>query len=208
LLNDDPHIYSVLGAVYFKMAEFDRSIEYLKKSISIESNYNAHCNLGVAFYFNAQYADAMTELNESISLKKNNYLSWGNLADVCRYRRGYEEEAEGHYRYAIQLAQNRLEHSPKDVVCRIYLAFYYAMIKDKEKALKEIEEVERRDPFNAEVLERSIYVYNFLEHRDLALDRLKKFIDLGGSVEIIKKDPDLSDLRSDPRFRDLIDGKR
>jgi len=86
------------------------------------------------------------------------------------------------------------------------LGRFYALINDREKALQRISDAKRIAPNNLTVLRLCVYVHEFLDQRDQALQALQELIERGGSLEEFKKDPDLADLRRDPRYKQLTEG--
>ena len=85
---------------------------------------------------------------------------------------------------------------------------FYALVNEREKALKRISEAKRIAPHSPAVLRLCVYVYELIGQRDQALLALQELIERGESLEGFQKDPDLADLRRDPRFKQLTEDKK
>jgi tetratricopeptide (TPR) repeat protein/predicted Ser/Thr protein kinase len=208
LTPDNIRVYFNLGALYIKMGQTDRAIAMLTRSLEIKPNWLAASNLGTWYFFQGKYNLAMRMFEKAIELGVNNYTVWGNLADTYRYTSGYQEKSEEAYQKAIQLAQKELGINPKDGLVLSRLARYYAASGNIKKALVEISEARKFAPDNVEVLQVSIRVYELANQREQALQLLEEYIKRGGSMEEISRDPDLSELRKDQRYRQLVKKER
>jgi tetratricopeptide (TPR) repeat protein len=144
---------------------------------------------------------------KAIDLGKKDYTVWGNLADAYRYLPEYSEKARAAYENAIQLAEEDLAINPIDSELRGKLARYYAILKDYEKAQAEISKARELTPSNVRVLFNSILVAELTNQRGQAIQALQEYIERGGSTEQVRRDPDLSELRKDPRYQQLIKRK-
>ena len=59
-------------------------------------------------------------------------------------------------------------------------------------------------PGNSGVWETGIEVYELAGQRAKALEAVRKLSGMGGSLELIEKNPDLTDLRRDPKYVEFI----
>jgi serine/threonine-protein kinase len=207
LTPDNVRGYSNLGALYSTMGRNELAIAMLKKSFEIKPTSTAASNLGYIYFYQDKYAYAMTMFEKAIELGKNDYVSWGNLADTYRYTPGYQEKAEQAYQRAIQLSEKELEINPKDSEILSKLAHYYALSGEYKKALDKNAKARKLAPNNVEVLRKAVFVFELTNQRDQALQALEEYIRRGGSMEEIRKDPDLSKLRKDPRYQQLVKRK-
>jgi len=62
-------------------------------------------------------------------------------------------------------------------------------------------------PNNRYVLSISVQVYEILNQRDQAIQALKDYIEYGGSLKYLQTMPELSELRRDPRYKQLEKNK-
>jgi len=205
LTPDNIRGYNNLGAVYSIMGQDDLAIAMFKKSIGIEPNLEASSGLGYIHFYHNRYAEAIPMFKEAIRLKENNCTLWGNLADAYRYTPRYSYKALEAYQRAIQLAKKELEVNPKDALLLGQLAFYYAISGDHKNALLEISKARNLAPNDVTVLHKCVQVYELVNQRDRALQVLQEFLDRGGSLEEIDRDPDLFELHGDSRYRQLVE---
>ena len=199
--------YNLLGIVYQRLGKFDLAITNYEKSIEIQPNYIGYSNLGTIFYFEqANYEKAREMFEKALAINESVYTIWGNLADVLRLL-GDDKGAREAYEKAVQLAEQKLKVMQKDTETYSRLARYYAFLGDKEKALTNISRARELAPNNVEVLMSCVKVYELVDERDQALAALAKLIELGGSVSELDRNPDMEELRKDPRYQDLVTKK-
>jgi len=206
LTPDNNRGYSNLGAVYINMGRFDLAEPMLVKSIDIKPTMRALTNLGTSYFYQKRYTDAMGMYKTAIEYGDKSYITWANLADTYRHLPTYSNSkiAAEAYQHAIQLAEEQLIINPRDDFLRSRLASYYSMIGNHNKALDEISKALKNSPDDVRILMKSIWVFELAKKRDQALHYLDKLIERGGPTEFIQKDPDLSELRKDPRYQELI----
>ncbi len=209
LVPDNWEGYDYLGAAYLYEGRYDDAAAILKKAIKLFPTGVAYSNLGTAYFYQKRYEAAAEMYEKAISLGYNKEVSiWGNLGDVYRFIPGAGAKASRAYGTAIRLARGELEQNPKDGTRRKSLARYYALVGDKENALKEIEAARQFMPENTTLEETAMQVYELCGNRDLALEALGRFLKLGGSAKLVEGTPDLAGLRADPRYASLTGGKR
>ncbi len=92
---------------------------------------------------------------------------------------------------------------PKDMNSRSRLALYYMRSGDHKNALTEIASAQELLPNNPYILSPAIRVYELSNKRDQAIQALEDYIEYGGSLKEIQTDLDLSELRNDPRYKQL-----
>lgn len=204
LMPENVLAYNNLITIYYLLGRTESAKAMFEKSIAIKPDAAAYSNMGTIYFYQGRYADAMTMYEEAINLGENDYVIWANLADSYRYTPGYAEKANKAYQHAIQLAEELLSTNPANADFRSSLALYYIKSGAKEKALSEISKAREMAPDDVSILYKSILVFELSDQREQALDALQEYIDLGGSLEEIRKDPDLSGLRTDLRFQQLI----
>jgi tetratricopeptide (TPR) repeat protein len=132
-----------------------------------------------------------------------NYVIWGNLADSYRYTPGYVEKALEAYKRAIQLAEKELEIDSENAKLRSSLAVFYAKSGDYKNALAEVSSARRLAPTDVPIILDCVLVFEIVKQRDLAIQALHEYIERGGSMEAVRDYPELSGLRTDPRFKQM-----
>jgi tetratricopeptide (TPR) repeat protein len=199
--------YNNLLGLYWYLGQYDKAENMFMESINIEPSAGAYSNMGYLYWNQNNYLKAMLMFEKAIAEGKTtkNYILLGNLADTYRYVYGNKEKAEEKYRRAIQLAEGHLVSNPRDAEVYGWLGRFYALINDPEEALQRISDAKKIAPNNLTVLSLCVCVHELIDQRDQALQALQELIERGGSFEEFQKDPDLADLRRDPRYKQLTE---
>jgi len=200
------HVFALtnLIGVYFLLEKSDLAREMFDRAIAIKPDAVMYSNMATVEFYEGLYANAVTLYEEAIKLGEENSTIFGNLADSYRYATGDSEKAQQAYRDAIRLGEKELAIYPGDVRLRSRLAGYYVEVSDYKNAIAEITNAKSMAPNNSYVLQKCVLVFELAEQRENALQALSEYIKLDGSIEEIEKDPDLSGLRVDPRYRQLV----
>ena len=194
-----------LIAFYFMKGDDDRAEDMFQKSIAIKPNEDAYSNMATVHIFRGRYAEAIPMLESAIELGRNVMEIWGNLGDAYRYTPGNGDKAVEAYRRAIELAYDDLSVNPNDPCLRSRLATYCAKAGDLEMAMKQLEMARDQGPTDADVLFHCIIVYEIADRRDDALRAVSEIVERDESaIEKIDSDPELSELRKDARYPQLV----
>jgi serine/threonine protein kinase/tetratricopeptide (TPR) repeat protein/TolB-like protein len=206
LTPDNARGYSNLGGLYHLMGRYDEAAKMLQKSLTIKPTSNAYSNLGTVYYYQGRYIDAARMYERAIQLGASDYQLWGNLGDAYHQTPELANKAPAAYMRAIELAEPQLAVNRKDAPLRASLAVYWAKLGNKEKALAEIAGALRLAPSNVNILFRAALAYELTGLRDRALKALQAAMQGGYSTEEVRKAPHLSELRRDPRYRQMVAG--
>ena len=195
-----------LGAAYFKLGEYDRSIAVFERSNSIKRNPDASANLATLYYYSGRYADSVSMNEAALGFGRSDfdYVIWGNIGDGYRFTPGNEAKGAEAYRKAIELTEQVLAIDPNDSRARGNMAAALAKAGQVERARKELESVLRAKPGDTSILLRAVFVYELIGARAQALEAVREYVRLGGPMEEIVRDPLLAALRQDPGFADII----
>jgi len=199
--------YDLLGVVYFRTKKYDQAIENFERSVTIEPSYTNYANLGTIYFFHEKNYRKAKEMFQRASVLENNYLVKGNLADACR-QLGERENADKHYREAIQLAEKVVKVHRKDARAYSTLGRYYALISEKSRALERTARALDLEPENLEVLLICAKAYELTGLRQKTLEVLEKIVQSGGGLGDIEESPDFTELRNDPRYQILTNTER
>ncbi len=191
--------YENLGALYHVMGRPDDAAAMMKKALSIKPSATGYTNLGTLYFFQGRYTDAVPLMEKATGMDPANYVYWGNLGDAYRWAPEYKVRAADAYKRAIALAA-RPNMNPNDADLRSILAVYYAKLPDQSKALAEIAQARRLAPMNPDVLFRSALAYEITGRRDQAIGALDLALQAGYSLDEARQEPDLAELRKDPRY--------
>jgi eukaryotic-like serine/threonine-protein kinase len=135
-------------------------------------------------------------------LDANNYRLWANLGDGYRFTKGNEQKAAEAYTRAVQLARKELEGKPGDPDLLSRIALCLVKSGDRQQGLAEAEAAQKVE-MSAAVMARLVLVYELAGDRDRALRFMEEALKKGHSMEEFGRDPDLLELRKDPRYHKL-----
>ena len=199
--------YNNLIAIYYLLDQSDQAEAIFEKSIALKPSSDAYSNMGLIYFMQRRYADALAMYEEAIELGvgEDTHVIWANLADSYRYTPGYSEKAPEAYQHAIQLAEKGLEIAPGNAQLRSSLAVFYAKSGDTKNALAEISEARRLAPNDVPIILDCVLVCEIVNQRDKAIQALQEYIERGGSIKEVRDHPDFSGLRADPRYQKLVE---
>ena len=110
------------------------------------------------------------------------------------------------YAEAIRLAREAIAVNPNDVLARAIAASCLAKRGDLAAAQTHIKMALEADPTNGDVLYHAAVVANLRGERDAAVSWLTRAIAAGYTATDAARDPEFSNLRSDPRFLKAVYG--
>ena len=205
LAPDNAAVYRLMGAAYQMLDRDTEAAEALQKALAIRPTPYVLTNLGTVYYSGGRYLDAASAFQRAINTGANDYLLWGNLGDAYRFTPGNEAKANQAYQQAIRLVKEQMDSAAganPDLGCR--LASYLAKSGHKEEAWQAVERY-RNEP-KLQSMSRFLLgqASELCGHREQALEQLGKAVRLGLPTRVIRSDPDLLALRSDPGYHTLV----
>jgi serine/threonine-protein kinase len=195
--------YRNLGGMYHMQGRFaDASAEY-QKALQIRPSPVTYSNLGTSLFFQGLYQQSVVAMEKAVQMGANNPQIWVNLGDAYRWTPGNEDKAKEAYLTAIQLIRKELSGKPNDADLRSRLALCLAKSGEKKQSLAEAAAVENLDR-SASVLSRLVTVYEICGQRRQALDTMAAALKAGYSLDELRRDPELLELRKDPGFLKIV----
>jgi tetratricopeptide (TPR) repeat protein/tRNA A-37 threonylcarbamoyl transferase component Bud32/TolB-like protein len=207
LMTENVNDYNNLTAIYFQMGKIDSARAVFDKSVALEPDALTYVNMGTIYFYQRRYADALAMFEEAIELGEDEYYVWSALADSCRFA-GYKERAPEAYQHAIRLAEEELRIDPGNALLRSRLAVIYAKVGNHEKALANISRAKELAPNDVSILLNCILAFEIVDQRAEALQAFQEYMQLGGSIEEVRGQADLSGLFTDPVYQELVSGKK
>ena len=140
-------------------------------------------------------------------MNDRDYLIWGNLGEAYYYA-GDRAGAEKAYRNAIHLGEEALKINPRAPDVLKDIANYHVMLGERTLALEYLNQALAYGKSDKEILFGAALVYNRLGETGTALEWLRKAVQAGYSLTTVRESPDLDNLRNNPRYQALVQGKQ
>jgi eukaryotic-like serine/threonine-protein kinase len=207
LAPDSERGYSNLGGVYLNLGRYAEAIPVFEHSVAIRPTADAYSNLATAYFYQQRFTEAARTYEQAVKLNPLDYEMWGNLGDAYYWAPKERAEAAPTYRKAISLADAALRVNPRDSAILCDLALYHAMVNEKETAISHVRRALALDPGNPDFLFKAAEVYNQFGLKDPAMASLERAIARGYSAFFVRDHPIFTNLKSEQRFRELIDNE-
>jgi len=206
LSEDNIFAYSNLSAVNFMQGDIGTAIGVLQKGLQIRPHPELYSNLGTYFFALGQYPQAVNAFERALEAKGNSddYLLWANLADAYRWTAGQEKKARAAYSQALQIMASRFSSAGKDPTLHSRRALYRAKMGLTDDASADMAVALELAPEDAFILYRAAITSEIIGERVLAFDFLVAALAKGYPFNIVQQEPELSALRSDQRYRQMV----
>jgi len=114
LTPDNYTAYDNLAALYLKTGRSSDAIPVLERSLSLNKTASAYSNLGTAYYYQRNFAEAVGNYEKAVKLMPTNLVYWGNLGDACQRVPALQSRANEALTQAISLARHQLQVNPDE----------------------------------------------------------------------------------------------
>lgn len=188
-------------------SQFDRIDEALKdvdQAIQIEPNGSAYSLKGTLLLYEGKYEESIAAHKQAIHLSPNDYEAYANLAEAYRWTGTRQDEAVEAYRRSIQLEEAERKDKARNPEILATLAYSYAVIGDASRSLplaRQAVALAEDDPHANFYAGESNEI---LGRRADAIPLLAKAIAQGFHINDFERDPALTSLRSDPKFKEAL----
>jgi tetratricopeptide (TPR) repeat protein len=199
--------YSDLGTAYYQLDRMDEAAEAFEKSLGIDSTAFACANLGTIHFGRMRYADAARMYREALRLGGENYRIVGLLAEAYYWSPGRRQLGTETFARAIELLDQDGVLDAGDPTQLSDLASYYARVGDVARSESLLVKAASLEPSELPVLFRIADTYEQLGKREIALEWLEDALNKGAALDIMDGFPGLRELRTDPRYRRMLEGR-
>ena len=191
--------FSNLGAAYLYDGQNNMARDMFVRSMSLERNVGAANNLAYLYFTDGNYAQAAEMYELVLQEYPNQYQYWGNLGVAYEYS-GEQAKSREAYLEAIDKALTQLEVNNRDASVLADLGAYYSDVQDTTQSLDYIERALAIDSENVMVRERAVSTYESLGMREEAIRWISPAI-----LTNIESQPELEQLKNDPRYKEKIE---
>ena len=186
-----------LGYSFFLsyVGRHNEAILETQKAVELDPmDVNMRANLGLHYYCKREYDTAIEEYRKILELSPNSWYARSHLAVALSQKGLYNEAIEEYAK--MEFIQ----------IFHWHLGYIYGIAGNRDKALEilnqylELSKKEFVSPIHIAI------IYIGLGEKDNALEWLEKTYEQNeAGLQFIKVDPMYDNLRSDPRFQDLIE---
>ncbi len=202
----DPDNFTTLGnlaSANMMTGNFAAARDALLQSIAMEDSATFRSNLGIAYYYLGDFADAIAAQRQAVALAPNSGGNWMGLADAL-YFGGEFDEADQAYKRTIELSRKQLGVNREDTEALMYLAWSLAMTGQPDEAAAHAAlaiEIDPADPY-------SHYFDAIVKLKRgesaAAIESLERAVETRYPVAMLAAEPILKDIRQNARFMRLL----
>jgi eukaryotic-like serine/threonine-protein kinase len=204
LTPDNVLVLRDLAAAYHSQDRDEEAASALQRALEIQPTAPIYNNLGTWRFYQGRYTDSAAAFDKAVQLNPTRYLYWGNFGDALRWVPGSESKAKDAYSHAITLVEQQLKATPDNPELRSSLAIYYARSGDRQHALEVLDQLEKLSNRTAGSYFKALLAYEIAGNRTKALQALQAALRFHYPLSEIKNEPDLTSLRADRRYYDII----
>ena len=195
LTPDNTRALNNLGGIYFSTGRFEMAAERFRESLDISETATGWSNLGTSLYYVGRFDDASRAFDRATSMAPENHLFWMNLGDALRWSDKRKAEANDAYRRAIKLSKNAIERDPGDALAHAVAAASHAKLGEHRLARELSSRAVALAPEDGEVLLAASITAHLAGHEEEAAELIGRALSAGARIEIIRREPELADLR-------------
>jgi serine/threonine protein kinase/Flp pilus assembly protein TadD len=200
--------YAALSLVYFYKASYDEALTAVEKALELDSNnFFGYWILARVYHTVNRDKEAIEPLRKVLELNPNFYVAYSDLRMVYESMKDAEKFNEINQE-GVKFFPKYLENNPDDSRARILYANFLLITGDVEKAKAEVTTALTLSPNDNVMLYNAACVYARINEKKLAIETLRTIILAGyEDFDWMKKDPDFENLKNEPEFLELIEGK-
>jgi tetratricopeptide (TPR) repeat protein len=201
----NPVVMEHLGATLWRIGMNPETEVLFRRALEIEPTSQLHRNLGVYYYYDNRYEDAIREYQKSLALDPiAPYYLWRQLAECYLYAEGYEDSLVVAQERARRKAEVLADAFPDDVSYRVDVASFCADLGDRDRALAMVQDLVTEPNLSAEDQFMISFIWESLGRRAEALAWLERALDGGLGLTRVENYPGFRNLRTDPQYAEIV----
>jgi TolB-like protein/Flp pilus assembly protein TadD len=204
LAPENAALLSNLGGSLFLSGNFVDAADAFRRSVQLEPTGEGYTNTGSNYYYAGRYEDAVAMFEQATRLAPSDYQMWGNLGDGYRHLPGKADLAVDAYTRAAELARAALGVNPDSQVTRTLLAYFLMRQGRREQAAAELKTARATPGRDVYSHYYAALVYKELGDVAAAAVEIGKALELGYPATLLRADPELASLSSNPALSRLL----
>ncbi len=196
--------YRNLASTYFLEGRHAEATEAIQQALKIQPSATLYSSQGTIFFSQGLYEKAAQAFERALENGANKYLHWSNLADAYRRMPDRDADARTAYQRALQLLSEQIDSKPTDVSLWSRKAQMLGKLGHYGLARDELDRIEDAGAADAYSHYRVAVTHEICGQRAEALTSLERALHAGFALAEVRRDPELLDLRKDPRFHQLM----
>ena len=203
-----PESFAAHARIAWAQRKYAPAIDYAQKAIARKSDCEgAYWSLGQALFATDRFQEAADLAERAIESSGDDYNVY--IPFIYSLERIGRKEAVRELRKKwTRVVEQQVEVVPDDTRARGMLANNYAVLGQREAALREVDMVLAMRPNDSNIIYNSACIYGIFNQKKEALDLLRKARDTGfPNLDWAARDPDLVCLHDDPEFQALLSSK-
>jgi eukaryotic-like serine/threonine-protein kinase len=206
LAPDNPGSLGNLGGVLLAQGRYKEAEAALGRLVTLRPNALAYSNLGIAQFYQGRYKEAAQIFQKAVDLRPADDRLARNLGDAYALA-GEPARAAAAYQNAVQLVLKLLALRPKDPQLLQNLSLYYAKLGQRQLAQETLARADRFSTKDPEFIFNTGVIDELTGRRDRALTEVSTALRSGYSLAEVQNAPELSQLRTDKRYPQMLDGQ-
>jgi len=207
----EPGRAEVLAArarMYYAQQKYEDSVAYARLAIERKPDCEGAYNiLGRAYFASDRFEEAALIVEQALEANGDDYNTYIPYR-VSLEKLGRKAEALRVRERQTRALERQLELVPDDVRARILLSVGYAHVGNRADAMLHLQKALRLRPDDGNTLYNATCVYGILGMKAEAMETLERAIKCGyANFDWVRRDPDLSCLKDEPAFQQLIQPK-
>jgi serine/threonine protein kinase/Tfp pilus assembly protein PilF len=200
--------YAALALSYFYKKSIEEAFTAGNKAIELDPNsFIGYWILGRIYHSTDKDEEAIALFDKVIKLNPDFYSAYSDLR-LCYERLGQKDMFNETIQKSIKVYERYLSQHPDDARAHLFYAFDLLLISKDEEAKIEAKKAIELNPTDPLMQYNVACFYSRMSEKNLAIETLKNAITAGfQDYEWIKRDTDLDNIRNEPKFMELMQGK-